>query len=347
MKTNGIIAALALGIVAAVSGLQGEACSRVVYSGSDSLYVVGRSLDWKTPIPTNLYVYPRGMEKSGHNLPGAIRWTSKYGAVYAVSYDGGVTEGMNEKGLVVNGLFCKGTVYNKPSDKGLPPMSLAMFVAWILDLNATTDEAVAMLRTSKFSISGADFDQGTTSTLHWGITDAGGHTAVVEFHDGNLEIFRADSVPVLTNDPAWPEMNAINDYWKQVGGASMLPGTVRSPDRFVRAFFFDNHVRKTSDAATGVAITRSIIANVSVPYDYTVETAPNVSMTQWRTYANLRDLCYYFDSASALGIFYVDLGKCNLHKGSPVMKITTADMTQVAGCVNGSLNPVAPFTPMY
>ena len=42
----------------------------------------------------------------------AVSWTSKYGAVYAVGYDGGVTEGMNEKGLVVNGLFCKGTVYN-------------------------------------------------------------------------------------------------------------------------------------------------------------------------------------------------------------------------------------------
>ncbi len=24
-------------------------------------------------------------------------------------FDGGITEGMNEKGLVINGLFCKGT----------------------------------------------------------------------------------------------------------------------------------------------------------------------------------------------------------------------------------------------
>ena len=78
---------------------EAEACSRIVYEGSEGLYVIGRSLDWKTPIPTNLYVYPRGMKKRGDNKPGAIEWTSKYGAVYAVGYDGGVTEGMNEKGL--------------------------------------------------------------------------------------------------------------------------------------------------------------------------------------------------------------------------------------------------------
>ena len=40
-------------------------CSRVVFLGPDSLTLVGRTLDWRTPIPTNLYVYPRGMEKQG------------------------------------------------------------------------------------------------------------------------------------------------------------------------------------------------------------------------------------------------------------------------------------------
>lgn len=98
-----------------------DACTRVVYHGSDSTFVVGRSLDWKTPIPTNLYVYPAGMEKVGSNQPGAISWVSKYGAVYAVGYDGGITEGMNEKGLVINGLFCKGTVYDNEDTRNLPP----------------------------------------------------------------------------------------------------------------------------------------------------------------------------------------------------------------------------------
>lgn len=87
-------------VVAAGFVQRSEACSRILYVGDDNLRIVGRSLDWKTPIPTNLYVYPRGIEKVGSDAPGAIRWTSRYGSVLAVGYDSGITEGMNEKGLV-------------------------------------------------------------------------------------------------------------------------------------------------------------------------------------------------------------------------------------------------------
>lgn len=49
-------------------------------------------------------------------------------------------------------------------------MSLAMFIGWLLDMNATTPEVVKVLREQNFDLSGASFDGGTTSTLHWGIT---------------------------------------------------------------------------------------------------------------------------------------------------------------------------------
>lgn len=165
----------------------GDACTRVVYHGADSLFVVARSLDWKTPIPTNLYVYPRGIQKQSSNLDNCKRWTSKYGAVYAVGYDGGITEGMNEKGLVINGLFCKTAIYEAPTeakDDTRPYMSLAVFVAWLLDNCATVDEAIAQLKPQDFRIQGATFDGGTVSTLHWGMTDTTGRSVIFEFVDG-------------------------------------------------------------------------------------------------------------------------------------------------------------------
>lgn len=337
-----VVAALAF------SGFQhtAEGCSRVLYVGNDSLRIVGRSLDWKTPIPTNIYVYPRGMHKQGNNLPGSVEWTSKYGAVYAVGYDGGVTEGMNEKGLVVNGLFCKGTVYVNDSTMNRPPMSLAMFPAWILDLCATTDEAIAMLAKQDFTISGATFDGGTVSALHWGITDATGKSVIFEFDHGNLKYYEGQDIPVLTNDPGFPQMNAINDYWVKKGGINTLPGTVSSPDRFVRASFFDKHVEKTADADLGLAITRSILFNVSVPYTYTVG-EDNVSSTQWRSFSNIRDLRYYFDVVTNPGIFYVDLGKCDLRPGASVMKIDTSKSQDYVGDATPHLFKTKPFTPMY
>ncbi len=340
-----LIAAVAA--MALYSPAVSDACSRVVYQGVDDLRIVGRSLDWKTPIPTNLYVYPRGMHKVGNTLPGSVEWTSKYGAVYAVSYDGGVTEGMNEKGLVVNGLFCKGTVYVNQSTEGRPPMSLSMFVAWMLDLNATTPEVVAALREQNFTISGATFDGGTVSALHWGITDAEGRTAILEFDHGQVVVYEGDDMPVLTNDPAYPQMTAINDYWINVGGANMLPGTVKSPDRFVRATYFDKHVAATADADTAVAIARSIMVNVSVPYHYTVDYEPNVSSTQWRSYANTRDLRYYFDFVTNLGVYYIDLNRCDLRPGASVLKYDTSKNTGAVGDITSFLVKSAPFSPMY
>lgn len=323
-----------------------KACSRVCYVGQDSLYVIGRCLDWKTPIPTNLYVYPRGMEKRSSNLDNAINWTSKYGSVYAVSYDGGITEGMNEKGLVVNGLFNNGTVYNGEQPKPYQ-MSLAVFDAWILDQCSTVQEVKDLLQSVPFDIQGATFDGGTVSALHWGVTDASGQSIIFEFDHGKINIYDMGVYRAMTNDPMWPQMTAIMDYWDKVGGKNMLPGTVRSADRCVRGNYFANHVQSVSDTDLGVSIARSVLCNCCVPYTYMIEGEPNLSSTQWRSYADLRDLRYYWDVVTNPGYYYIDLNKVDLRPGAPVLKLDTTKVTDVVGCANSYLEKSKPFTPMY
>ncbi|MDE5868687.1 MAG: linear amide C-N hydrolase [Muribaculaceae bacterium] len=345
-----IISGTALAVAGLTTfGTDAEACSRVLYQGTDSLYVVARSLDWKTPIPTNLYVYPRGIEKVSSDQPGAIKWKSKYGAVYAVGYDGGITEGMNEKGLVINGLFCKGTVYTNPETSNRPPMSLAVFVGWLLDMNATTDEVVSVLEKHDFSIGGATFDEGTVSQLHWGVTDATGKSVIFEFDHGNIRVYEMGDYLAMTNDPQWPAMKAIIDYWNNIGGKNMLPGTVTSPDRCVRANYFAHHVKAVDDADLGVSIARSILVNSSVPYTYEIEGAPNLSSTQWRSYADTRDKRYYFDIVTNPGYYYVDLEKINLKPGAPILKLDTSskEAKMLVGDAQKELKKSAGFTPMY
>ena len=150
----------------------------------------------------------------------------------------------------------------------------------------------------------------------------------------------------MTNDPTFPQITAINNYWEAKGGTHTLPGTVSSPDRFVRGTFFDKHVEKTGDADLGVSIIRSILFNVSVPYTYTVGEA-NVSSTQWRSFSNIRDLRYYFDVVTNPGLFYIDLGKCDLRPGASVMKLDVAKSQKYVGEVNDHLFKTKPFTPMY
>lgn len=353
MRLNRILLASAAIAAAAFTSVDANACSRVLYVGdttatanTDVLRIVGRSLDWSTPIPTNLFVYPRGIHKQSNSSGPMIEWTSKYGAVYATSYDAGVTEGMNEKGLVVNGLFCRQTVYNNPETEDKPAMSLAVFPAWLLDLNATTDEVIAAVKDQDFKIVGATFDGGQVSTLHWGVTDATGKSAIIEFTNGHIHVYEGQDIPVLTNEPAWPDMNAINTYWEGIGGANFLPGGVRSADRFVRASFFDNSVERTNDANTGLTIVRSILYNVSVPYRYE-RGDKNLSQTQWRSFSNIRDRQYYFENVSDLGLYYIDLKKCNLRPGAPVLYLNTQKAHDYVGDVTHRLVKSKPFTPMY
>ena len=343
--TGAAAAMMAAGALSAPQ--EAGACSRILYQGEDSLYIVARSLDWRTPIPTNLYVYPRGIHKKGSDRPGAVEWTSKYGAVYAVGYDGGITEGMNEKGLVINGLFCKGTVYDNQQTSSRPPLSMAMFVAWLLVCNSTVDEVADVLRKHDFSLSGATFDGGTVSALHWGVTDAGGRSIIFEFDHGDIKIYEMGDYLAMTNDPEWPSMTAIIDYWGKKGGQNTLPGTVSSPDRCVRGNYFAHHVKKTSDADMGVSIARSVLVTCCVPYTYEIESEPNVSSTQWRSYADTRDVRYYFEIVTNPGYYYVDLNGLDLNPGAKIWKLDTARHTRIVGNANSYMEVSSGFTPMY
>lgn len=331
--------------------LPASPCTRVVFLGDSTTnrVMVGRTLDWRTPIPTNIYVYPQGVQRQSMPEGPMLRWTSRYGSAVAVGYDGGITEGMNEAGLVMNGLFCKGTVYAQstgPDDK-TPVMSLSVIVAFFLDNFATVDEVAAWLQNNQFAISGKTFDGGTVSTLHWGLTDRSGETLLMEYVDGKLITYRSRDYLVLTNDPPYDKMMAIDNYWKSVGGVNMLPGTVRSSDRFVRADFFIRHVPKNTDAETSFAALSSIMGTVSVPYGYEIEGEPNVSSTQWRSISDVTASCYHFKFAYSTADFYVDLNKLLLKPGSPILKLDTTKYHDLAGCVNGRLKKSPGFTPMW
>ncbi len=330
-----------------------HACSRVLYVGdttvtnsAEVLRIIGRSLDWSTPIPTNIFVYPRGLKKQSNKDGKMKHWTSKYGAVYAVSYNAGITEGMNEKGLVVSGLFCRQTIYNSEAQENEDVVSLAVLPAWLLDNCANTQEVVDLVRGQHFKIAGATFDGGTVSTLHWGITDPTGASAILEFQNGHLNIYEGQDMLVLTNEPSYPDMLAINEYWKGIGGQNMLPGGVRSSDRFVRADFFDDSVERTNDQAEGLSIIRSILANVSVPYKY-VRGDKNLSQTQWRSFSDMRDRRYYFQNVTDLGLYYVDLTECDLSEGAPVLYLDTSKATYLVGDITSQMVHSDPFTPMY
>ncbi len=248
-KQKGFYKVIAIGCTIACTPLvaeQAQACTRAVYLGPEDMIVTGRTMDWKEDPESNIYFFPRGMARRGGITENTVKWTSAYGSVVTAGYDIGVCDGMNEKGLVANLLFLAESDYYRPDDKR-PVMGLSIWTQYVLDNFATVAEAVEELGKQLFRIDAPDLPNGAKSTLHLSISDPTGDSAIFEYIDGNLVIHQGRECQVMTNSPTYDQQKTLDDYWEQIGGLVMLPGTNRASDRFVRASFYIDALPMTSD----------------------------------------------------------------------------------------------------
>jgi penicillin V acylase-like amidase (Ntn superfamily) len=49
-----------------------DACTRAVYLGPGGNVITARSMDWKSDVGTNLWIFPRGMARTGEAGPNSI-----------------------------------------------------------------------------------------------------------------------------------------------------------------------------------------------------------------------------------------------------------------------------------
>ena len=338
--------ALVLAAVSLMSIQPVEACTRAVYIGPDQMVVTGRTMDWKEDIMTNIYVFPRGIQRMGHNKEKTVNWTSKYGSVIATGYDIGTCDGMNEKGLVASLLFLPESIYSLPGDTR-PAMGISIWTQYVLDNFATVSEAVAELKKQTFRIDAPDMPNGSASTLHMAITDETGNSAVLEYIDGNLIIHEGKEYQVMTNSPRYDLQLAVNDYWKEVGGLNMLPGTNRSSDRFVRASFYIHAIPQTSDAKIAVPSVLSVMRNVSVPFGITTPDKPYISSTRWRSVSDQKNRVYYFESTLTPNLFWIDLHKVDFSPNASIKKLSLTHGEVYAGDVVKDFKDSRSFTFMF
>ena len=323
-----------------------EACTRLVYLGTNEQVITARSMDWKSDIGTNLWLFPRGMKRSGEAGPNSLQWTSRYGSVIASGYDISTTDGMNEAGLVVNVLWLVESSY--PEDDGKKAgLSIAAWAQYVLDNFPTVQEAVDTLSTEPFilvtdRVPGED----RLATLHLSISDATGDSAIVEYIGGRQVIHHSRQYQVMTNSPVFEQQLALNEYWKQIGGTVMLPGTNRAADRFARASFYVNAIPKAENPTEALASVFGVIRNASVPYGISTPNEPNISSTRWRTVADQKRKLYFFESALTPNVFWVDLTKVDFSEttGSVKKLDLGPDQTNTfAGVVNGQFKESQPF----
>ena len=326
MKTLFIVTLLIAGMLTTYT----QACTRVVYLGKNGMIVTGRTMDWKEDLKSNIYVFPRGIERAGADKGNTIHWKSKYGSVITAGYDIGTSDGMNEKGLVANLLYLTESDYYRPNDTR-PVMGISIWTQYVLDNFATVDEAVKELSKETFRIDAPDMPNGAKSTLHLAISDASGNSAIFEYIKGKLIIHEGKEYQVMTNSPSYEQQITLNNYWQQIGGLVMLPGTNRAADRFVRASFYINVIPQTDNQREAVAGVFSVIRNVSVPLGISTPAQPNISSTRWRTVADQKNKVYFFESTMTPNVFWINMKDLDFSAGTSIKKLNLANGETYAG----------------
>jgi choloylglycine hydrolase len=322
-----------------------DACSRVVYLGPDDTVITARSMDWKESIQSNIWVFPRGMERTSKSGPNSMRWTSKYGSVITSGYEVATTDGMNEEGLVTSLLWLAESEY-PPTTGDKKTLAVSLWAQYVLDNFATVSEAVEALEQEEFVVVTADTPGGTgvgLATLHLAISDRTGDSAIFEYIDGELVIHHGREYQVMTNSPTYDKQLALYEYWQEIGGTTMLPGTNRAADRFARASFYVRAIPQVSDTRTAVASMFSVIRNVSVPLGISTPDQPNISSTQWRTVSDHKNRVYYYESTLSPNTFWLDLGDIDFSPNSDVRKLSVINQEVYSGNAVDELVAAAPF----
>lgn len=322
-----------------------EACTRVVYEGPDNTVITARSMDWKDEIHANLWVFPRGMERTGEVGPKSFKWKSKYGSITASAWDIATVDGMNEKGVTANMLWLVESEYPKFNPQGQQQgIAISLWAQYILDNFASVQEAVQQMEKEPFVVV-SDFIPGTQkfTAVHLSVSDATGDNAIFEYVDGKLNIYHNKAYTVMTNSPIYRDQLAVNNYWKAIPGTVMLPGTNKSSDRFARASYYINAIPKTTDERVALASVLSVIRNCSVPFGISSEEEPNISSTRWRSLSDQKNLVYFFETALTPNTFWVDLKGFDLTEKGKVMKLDLANYATYDGKANASFKESKPF----
>lgn len=312
-------------------------CTRLLHVDPHQGVIVGRNMDWYEEMQTKLVVYPRGIARNGQDAKNPLIWVSQYGSIVATSYDAGATDGMNEQGLAVHGLWLEATDYGKRNEQ-IPGLSLMMIMQYYLDNFKNVEEAIRYTSAGAFQVL-PYFHPGTGRwvKVHIALEDASGDSAIIEYIDGLPKIYHNKEFTVLTNDPVY---NVQLDNLKQYagfGGNKALPGTNDASDRFVRAAYHGAHLPAASSPREAVAAVLSVLQNVTPPFS---PVSGNIfHRTIWRTVADLTHHVYYFNSTPNFTMVYASLDQFNLQPGSPVMKLDLVKHPELSGDMTSEFVP--------
>ena len=332
-KRRILVAALVSLAVCAPVTRPAWACTRILWNNNGKSVLVARTMDLYRSDEATILVMPRGVRRQAVGPCTVAPWRTRYGSVSVTAASVSATDGLNEKGLVVNQLYLSGTQYEKADDR--PTLSNISLVAYVLDNFATVDEAVAGLakvRILSIEVLGREWP------THLAISDARGDSAIIEFINGQRVIHEGRNFRVMTNEPRIEDQLQNLGRYITFGGDLPIPGGIDPESRFVRASFFLKSLTKPKTPRMAIAKLFSVINTVVVPFDAEEGADTTASEDKWPTLwtamADATAKVYYFRSSTNPSLYWVDLKKLNLAPGRKPRQVD-AYLPDLAGDITG------------
>lgn len=298
-----------------------HACTRVLHADPNQAVMVGRNMDWREDMQTNLIVYPRGFAHNGAADSNPLHWTAQYGSIVATAYDHISTDGLNEAGLAAHILWLNDSDYGT-RDSERPALSIAQWLQYYLDNFQSVEEAVAFSRNTPFQVTPLFHPTAKRwISVHLILDDASGDSAILEYKAGKLTIYHDKRYITATNDPTYDKQLQNLGNYSVFGGEKPLPGTSDPMDRFVRASYYAETLPKSASLSDELSGMLSILNNAAQPYTVPSEVNPYESATLWRVVSDITNRIYYFQSTSNQHLLSIRLDQFNLAQGAPAMML--------------------------
>lgn len=290
-----------------------------------------------------LYVFPKGIERTGLTDENPLTWTSKYGSVSNVSWDCATTDGLNEAGLAANSLYLAEAKFGE-RDPSVPGLSMSLWSQYYLDTCGTVAEVVEaakknQVRAVEIVHRGVKVD----SPIHLSVSDATGDSAIIEILDGVAHIHHGHEYTTMTNSPPYDDQLVLLRQYEGLGGRLPIPGTMEAEDRFARAAFYLTKIPSAPESyQEAVANVLSVMRNAATPFGANDPERPNISATIWRTIADSTNKRYYFEFTNMPNVIWVDFENFDMRDGASIMVFDLAGDFEASGEVSGRFKPAGP-----
>lgn len=342
--------ALMLGLSLLLAGTPiAEACTSLRLMTADGYPIYGRTMEFASAtIPWQLAVYPRGTTYQGlaPNGQKGLGWTGRYGFVGALAAgvnEGAVSDGMNERGLVVGLLILYGSKYQTPKTDADVRKTVAYWQLgnYLLSNFATVAEVRTALTDN---IIVADVPLPASAGLgslpvHYVVHDADGNALAVEYIDGQLRV-HDNPLGVLTNDPRFEwQMENLTFYTdlpldrrppvqRSAGAKAAAQGldvtkqdmsaAVTSPNRFVKAAVWSLESLPPKNADQGITRVATLMNNFDIPEGTKLYRGPLGAFpesTAWTAIGDMKNRRYFFRTEFNPNWRMIDLSRVDFGKG--------------------------------